>query len=230
MLANQIARTQLRAWMECELGSEFGIVRSGVKPSLQFGFKPHRTFPDTSVKWNKKTQGTTSPLQIEEATVRYLNDHIPGWGNNRSPNNDYTAGSTQSYGLKAPGKTVYYDHLSGTGGVPTASEAFTGLAPGARDIQAWKFLSKAGRIKPGLIINLQNERGQSISEANAYTLVRAGYHVSVVPFAWWSPNLSNAYYNEATLTRCYLMREGSRIELFYPQTLGRYAQTLGPVV
>ena len=221
LLANQIARTQLRAWMECELGAEFGIIRSGVKPSLQLGFKPHRPFPDTSVKWNKITKGTTSPLQIEEATVRYLNDHILGWGNNRSPNNDYTAGSTQSYGLESPCKTVFFDHLSGTGGVPTASEAFTGLAPGVRDIQAWEFLSKAGRINPGLIINLQNERGQSISEANACTLVQAGYRVSVVPFGWWSPYLSNAYCIEALKTRCYLMREGSRLELFYPQMLGR---------
>jgi len=192
LLANQIARTQLRAWMECEFGPEFGIVRDGVKPSVQLGFNPHRTFPNTSVKWNKVTKGTTNPLRIEEATVGYLSDHIPGWGNNRSPNNDYTAGSTLSYGLDSPCKTVYFDHLTKSGGVPIASEAFTGLAPGVRDIQAWEFLSKTGRVRPGLIINLQNARRQSISEANAYTLIRAGYHVSVVPFAWWSPYLSNA--------------------------------------
>jgi hypothetical protein len=190
ILVNQIARTQIRAWMERELGSEFGLDRCRLNPSVQIELKPNRPFPGTSVKWNKVTTGETHPLKIEEATIRYLRIRLPGWGNNRSPNNNYVAGSTLSRGFQTPSKTVYFDHLFGRLDLPTADEAFTGPAPGTRDLEAWIFLAGSGRVKPGMIINFQNEKGQSISTVNTASLVCAGYCVSVVPFAWWAHHLS----------------------------------------
>jgi hypothetical protein len=111
------------------------------------------------------------------------------WGNNRSPNNDYTAGSTSALGFETPSKTVYFDHLVVRDGVSIANEAFTGESPGVGDIAAWIFLANEGVVKPGVIINFQNEVGRSISESNTNALVRAGYQVSVVPFGWWLPCL-----------------------------------------
>ena len=194
MLVNQIARTQMRAWIEKELGPEFGLNRSGLNPSLQIEFKPNRPLPNASLKWNEVTNGTTDPLQIEEATIRYLKDRLPGWGNNRSPNNDYVSGSTLSRGFETPLKTVYFDHLSSNGDVPTANEAYTGPAPGVRDVDAWIMLAKNGVVKPGMIIDFQNAIGQSISESVTAELASAGYQVSVVPFSWWSSclNLSSS--------------------------------------
>lgn len=203
-MAHQIARTQLRAWMEQELATEFGVNRRGLRPSLQIGFKPDRPSPDASLKWNRITTGTTDPLQIEEATVCYPRGHIPKWGNNRSPNNDYTAGSTLSTGFKSPSKTVYFDHLAGVENVPLANEAFTGLAPGCKDIAAWIYLSNEHVVKPGLVVNFQNERNQSINGANLASLVRAGYQVSVVPYNWWSPFLSEAYKAEAIMVSSFI--------------------------
>ena len=82
-LIDKIARTQTRAWIEVEMGSEFGLDRRGLNPSLQIEVKHGRPLPNTSLKWNRVTAGTTSALQIEEATVRYLNARLPKWGNNR---------------------------------------------------------------------------------------------------------------------------------------------------
>ncbi len=136
VLINHIARTLIRSWLESEVGREFGVERKGLNPSLQIEVKPNRPFPGASLKWNKVTKGTTDRLQIEESTVRYIEIYVPGWGNNRSPNNDYVAGSTKSEAFESPFKTVYFDHLTKTDGISIASEAFTGLAPGARDIRA----------------------------------------------------------------------------------------------
>ncbi len=183
--------------MQQELATEFGGERRGFRPSLQIEIKISRPFPEASLKWNKITTGTTNLLQIEEATVCYLRGRIPKWGNNRSPNNDYTAGSTLSKGFKSPSKTVYFDHLTEIENTPIANEAFTGLAPGSKDIEAWVYLSNERVIKPGMVINFQNERNQSINAANSTSLVRAGYQVSVVPHSWWSPYLSDVYKAEA---------------------------------
>ncbi len=188
VMINKIARTQTRAWMEVALGSEFGLDRNGLNPSLQIEFK-RRPLPNASLKWNSVTVGTTHPLRIEEATVKYLNAKMPKWGNNRSPNNDYVAGSTLSRGFETPFKTVYFDHFSSDGKVPKANEAFTGPAPGAGDIEAWIFLANRGLVRPGMIIDFQNELGQSINESNSASLVSAGYEVSVVPYDWWSSYL-----------------------------------------
>lgn len=185
LLISKIARTQVRAWMELEMGSEFGLDREGAKPSLQIEIKPDRPFPNISLKWNRETRGTTSRLQIEDATIRYLRAHFPTWGNNRSPNNNYVAGSTLARGFEAPAKTVYFDHLAWTQETPIAHEAFTGRTPGTGDIEAWIFLAN-GVVKPGMIINFQNGVGQSINQRTTCELVSAGYQVSVVPYSWWS--------------------------------------------
>jgi hypothetical protein len=119
-----------------------------------------------------------------------LKNHFPGWGNNRSPNNNYVTGSTLALGFIAPTKTVYFDHLARTRGKPLAHEAFTGRTPGTGDVEAWIFLANEGIVKPGMIINFQNEIGQSIGESITGELVAAGYQVSVVLYAWWSRHLS----------------------------------------
>jgi len=186
LLAHKIARTLVRAWIEKEMGEVFGLDRQGVKPSLQIGVNPSRPLPSVSLKWNETTAGITNRLRIEEATIRYLEKRMRAWGNNRSPNNDYVAGSTSSKGFDTPFKTVYFDHLVKRRGSIVAHEAFTGLTPGAGDIEGWLFLSKEGVIRPGMIINFQNEVGQSISEKNTRKLAGAGYQISVVPYAWWS--------------------------------------------
>ena len=185
-MINKLARTQIRAWLEVELESEFGLNRKGLNPSLQIEFKSGRPLPSTSLKWNRATPGNTNPLRIEKATVSYLVKGLSGWGNNRSPNNDYVAGSTLSRGFATPYETVYFDHLSGQKKVPTADEAFAGPTPGHGDIEAWTYLANRRVIKPGMIINFQNELGQSISEHNCAILVGAGYRVSVVPYGWWA--------------------------------------------
>ncbi len=141
------------------------------------------------MKWNKATRGTTDRLGIENATIRYLEVRFQRWGNNRSPNNKYVSGSTSARGFDAPHKTVYFDHLAETAGAPVAHEAFTGKTPGAGDIESWIFLANAGVVKPGMIINIRNEVGKSISEGNAGELVEAGYQISVVPYDWWSQYL-----------------------------------------
>jgi hypothetical protein len=173
-----------------ELGQLFGLNRQNLKSSLQIGMKPNRQFPDASLKWNKTTRGTTDRLKIENATIRYLEERFQRWGNNRSPNNYYVAGSTSARAFDAPHKTVYFDHLAETGGAAVAHEAFTGKTPGAGDIESWVFLAKQGVVKPGMIINFQNEVGRSISERNTRELVDAGYQISVVPYDWWSQYLS----------------------------------------
>ena len=185
LLINKIARTLTRAWMEIEFGQEFGVSRLGLKPSLQISLSPHRPFPNASVKWNKLSSGTTNPLQIENATVRYLSGVMPGWGNNRSPNNNYTVGSTKARGFDSPFKTVFFDDISETPKFPVANEAFTGNEPGTRDVEAWVFLSRAGTIKPGSVVNFQNSKGQCVGETITTRLVNAGFAVSVVPYAWW---------------------------------------------
>jgi hypothetical protein len=189
LMIRKIARTLVRAWMEKELGRLFGLDRQNLKPSLQIEMKPYRPFPNVSLKWNKATRGTTDRLRIENATIRYLQERFQGWGNNRSPNNNYVAGSTLARAFDAPHKTVYFDHLSETGEAPVAHEAFTGKTPGAGDTESWIFLANEGVVKPGMIINLQNEVGQSISERNTGELVEAGYQISVVPYDWWSQYL-----------------------------------------
>jgi len=78
------------------------------------------------------------------------------------------------------------------GGAPVAHEAFTGRTPGVGDIEAWIFLADEGVVKPGMIINFQNELGQSINERSAGELVGAGYQISVVPYVWWSHYLFSA--------------------------------------
>lgn len=226
-LAKQIARTQVRAWMEKELGTEFGVDKSGVKPSLQIGIKKNRPLPDASLKWNKVTRGVTNPLEIERATMRYLERRTPNWGNNRSLNNDYTPGSTRAQGFRSPSKTVYFDRLLRTGSLPTACEAFTGPAPGTSDVEAWIYLSEARVVKPGTIINFQNEVGQSISEMTATPLVNAGYQVSVVPYHWWSPNLSMTYSTQFLALNTHWVRRGQSFEFFYPIAIGHGR---GPVV
>lgn len=174
VLINKIARTQTRAWMEVELASDFGLDRGGLKPSLQIEVKHGRSLPNGSLKWNSVTVGITNRLKIEEATVRYLNERLPGWGNNRSPNNDYVSGSTLSRGFESQSKIVYFDHLRGDTKTPIVDEAFTGLAPGRRDIEAWVQLANRGLVQSGMIINFQNERGQSINTRDcANSLVRA---------------------------------------------------------
>lgn len=202
LLIRKIARTLVRGWIEEEFGREFGLDRGGFKPSLQVQISPRRPFPNASLKWNRITKGTTNRLEIENATVEYLKTHFPGWGNNRSPNNNYVTGSTLASGLKARKKTVYFDHLARTRGKPVAHEAFTGRTPGTGDLEAWIFLAKERVVKPGMIINFQNEVGKSISERNARELVEAGYQISVVPYAWWSPYLSrwNSLYDLARTT------------------------------
>jgi len=191
LLIRKIARTLVRAWMEEELGELFELDRQNLKPSLQIEMKPNRPFPNVSLKWNKVTLGTTDRLTIEDATIRYLEEHLLNWGNNRSLNNNYVAGSTLARAFDAPHKTVYFDHLvETTGGAPVAHEAFTGRTPGTRDIESWIFLANEDMVKPGMIINFQNEVGQSISERNTLELVQAGYQISVVPYDWWSRFLS----------------------------------------
>ncbi len=189
-MIRKIARTLVRAWMEEELGRLFGLNRQNLKSSLQIEMKPNRPFPNVSLKWNKATRGTTDRLMIENATIRYLEERFQRWGNNRSPNNNYVAGSTSARAFDAPHKTVYFDHLAETtGGAPVAHEAFTGKTPGAGDIESWIFLANEGVVKPGMIINFQNEVGQSISERSTGELVEAGYQISVVPYVWWSRHL-----------------------------------------
>jgi hypothetical protein len=158
---------------------------------VQIEFKRNRPLPSASLKWNAVTAGTTDALHIENATIRYLNGRLPKWGNNRSKNNNYAAGSTLSRGFVTPSKTVYFDHLSGDGKVPTANEAFTGPAPSAGDIEAWIFLASHGVVRPGMIIDFQNELGQSISESRSAKLISVGYQVSVVPYGWWSSCLAS---------------------------------------
>ena len=192
LLGKRVARAQTRAWLEREFGPEFGTNRQGLKPSLQIEFKAGRPLPNTSLKWNPITGGTTDPLQIEVATIRYMNTKIPDWGNNRSPNNDYVAGSTRSRGFRTPFKTVYFDHLTGDSRFPTANEAFTGYAPSPRDIEAWVSLSKQRRVVPGMIINFQNGQRQSVSLRNAVSLIAAGYQVSVVPYIWWHQHVNES--------------------------------------
>ena len=94
--------------------------------------------------------------------------------------------------FEAQSKTVYFDHLAETGGAPVAHEAFTGRTPGVGDLEAWIFLSNESVVKPGMIINFQNELGQSINERSAGELVGAGYQISVVPYVWWSHYLFSA--------------------------------------
>lgn len=191
LMIRKIARTLVRGEIEKELGPLFGLDRQNLKPSLQIEMKANRPFPNVSLKWNKKTRGTTDRLRIENATIRYLEERFRRWGNNRSPNNNYVAGSTSARAFEAPCKTVYFDHLvETTGGTPVAHEAFTGKAPGAGDIESWIFLANEGVVNPGMIINFQNEVGQSISERNTRELVEAGYQISVVPYVWWSQYLS----------------------------------------
>jgi len=151
--------------------------------------KPNRPFPNVSLKWNRATRGTTDRLVIESATIRYLEGRFPRWGNNRSPNNNYVAGSTSSVAFDTPSKTVYFDHLAKIGRAFLAHEAFTGRTPGMGDIDAWIFLADKGVVKPGMIINFQNEVGQSINEKVTRKLIEAGYQVSVVPYVWWSNHL-----------------------------------------
>ena len=182
----KVARTLVRAWMEKELGIVFGVDRQNMKPSIQIELKPNRPFPNVSLKWNKATRGTTDRLRIESATIRYLEERFLGWGNNRSQNNNYVAGSTLARAFEAQFKTVYFDHLEDTGGAPVAHEAFTGRTPGVGDIEAWIFLANEGVVIPGMIINFQNELGQSINAIITGQLVGAGYQVSVVPYTWWS--------------------------------------------
>jgi hypothetical protein len=178
--------------MEKELGRVFGLDRQNLKPSLQIELKPNRPFPNVSLKWNKATRGITDRLRIESATIRYLEERFPGWGNNRSPNNNYVAESTLARAFEAQSKTVYFDHLTETRGAPVAHEAFTGRTPGVGDIEAWIFLANEGVVKPGMIINFQNELSQSINERSAEELVGAGYQISVVPYVWWSHYLFSA--------------------------------------
>ena len=184
-LINKIARTLTRSWLETELGQEFGIDGRGFKPSLQIALSPHRPFPNASLKWNRLSRGTTNPLEIEKATMQYLAAALPGWGNNSSPNDDYTKGSTLARGFDTPFKTVYFDDLSGTPEHPTAGEAFTDDAPGTRDIEGWIFLSKTGSISPGSMINFQDSKRQCVGEAITERLVAGGFRVSVVPYEWW---------------------------------------------
>jgi hypothetical protein len=190
-MIRKVARTLIRAWMEEELGREFGLDRKNLKPSLQIEMKPNRPFPNVSLKWNRATRGTTDRLRIENATIRYLEERFLNWGNNRSPNNNYVAGSTLARAFQAQSKTVYFDHLGDIGGAPVAHEAFTGRTPGVGDVEAWIFLANEGVVKPGMIVNFQNELGQSINERSAGDLVGAGYQISVVPYAWWSHCLSS---------------------------------------
>ena len=189
-MIRKVARTLVRAWLEKELGREFGLDRQNLKPSLQIELKPNRPFPNVSLKWNKATRGITDRLRIESATIRYLEEHFLSWGNNRSPNNNYVAGSTSARAFEAQSKTVYFDHLAETGGAPVAHEAFTGRTPGVGDLEAWIFLANEGVVIPGMIINFQNELGQSINEISTGQLVGVGYQVSVVPYTWWSHCLS----------------------------------------
>lgn len=197
LLIRKIARTLVREWLEVEVGGEFGIDRRQSKPSVQIELKPNRPFPNISVKWNKSTQGTTNRLEIENATVRYLSERLPNWGNNRSPSNNYVAGSTLALAFKVPSKTVYFDHLSGSREAPIAHEAFTGRTPGKGDVEAWIFLAKEGIVRPGMIINFQNEVGQSVNKVTSARLVDAGYQISVVPFVWWSRYLSRRTSDES---------------------------------
>jgi len=88
-------------------------------------------------------------------------------------------------GFDTPFKTVYFDDLSGLPERPTANEAFTGEAPGVKDVEGWIFLSKKGSIRPGIIFNFQNSKRQCVGEAIAERLVRAGFSLSVVPYKWW---------------------------------------------
>jgi hypothetical protein len=190
-MISKVARNLVRAWMEIEHGRIFGLNRLNLKASLQIELKPKRPFPNVSLKWNKVTRGTTDRLRIESATIRYLEERFLGWGNNRSLNNNYVAGSTLARAFEAQSKTVYFDHLTQTGGAPIAHEAFTGRTPGVGDIHAWIFLANEGVVKPGMIINFQNEVGQSINEISTGKLVGAGFQVSVVPYTWWSRCLSS---------------------------------------
>ena len=190
LLIHKIARTLVREWLEMEIGHEFGIDRMGKKPSLQIELKPNRPFPNVSLKWNKATQGTTNRLEIENATVRYLKERLLNWGNNRSPSNNYVAESTLALGFETPFKTVYFDHLSRKQEGFIAHEAFTGRTPGKGDVEAWIFLARKGVVRPGLIINFQNEVGQSVNRITSNRLVDVGYQVSVVPYSWWSHYLS----------------------------------------
>jgi hypothetical protein len=100
------------------------------------------------------------------------------------------AGSTTARAFDAPNKTVYFDHLAGTEGAPFAHEAFTGMSPGAGGKESWVFLTNEGLVKPGMMINFQNEAGRSISERDTGELAEAGYQISVVPYDWWSQFLS----------------------------------------
>lgn len=137
----KVARTLVRAWMEKNLAEYLDSTDRTLKPSLQIELKPNRPFPNVSLKWNKATRGTTDRLRIESATIRYLEERFLTWGNNRSPNNNYVAGSTLARAFEAQSKTVYFDHLAETGGTPVAHEAFTGRTPGVGDIEVWIFLA-----------------------------------------------------------------------------------------
>lgn len=190
LLILKVARTLVRAWLEEEVGDEFGLHRQGLRPSLQIEVRRGRPSPSTSLKWNKETRGTTDRLQIEDATIRYLEAHFPAWGNNRSLNNNDVAGSTLARGFRTPFKIVYFDHLAKTEEAPLANEAFTGRTPGKGDVGAWIFPARESIVGPGMIVNFQNEVGQSINETTADRLVRAGYQVSVVPHKWWSNYLN----------------------------------------
>ncbi len=188
----QIARTQTRAWIETDLGGEFALNRKGLRASLQIEGKPKRRLPCASLKWNKETKGTTEPLRIEEATMKYLDSRFLGWGNNRNLRNNYVAGSTLSGGFKTPFMTVYFDHLMHGGLVPSANEAFAGLAPSRWDVDAWIYLANRGIVRPGMIVNFQNGVGRSMGRNVSSRLLRAGHQVSVVPFAWLSSYLDES--------------------------------------
>jgi hypothetical protein len=55
LMISKIARAQVRAWMEKELGRLFGLDRKNLKSSLQIEMKPNRASPNVSLKWNKAT-------------------------------------------------------------------------------------------------------------------------------------------------------------------------------